>query len=392
MNPISVLLVLLFCIFAFNVLNFFTFGLLRRGLNWTWRAVDAHSTRQGKLPPLWKFRQWIIRPLWGYRRWQVFTSCLAAYGCAWTVLTMAGPLSPSPLVFRSDVSASTSELTKLYGTPDHWLAPPKHSSSNAITDRYTKYPFPRLHLAYASGLGQQHDLAGVIICENLAEETGHECRLNIATPLHSPAEALYGRVRGTSPARIATVFSTHGNEINAIWHQSRGAFSKAAGRAALEGGGTLVRLGDEPATIARNWLIAAARGTITPAITMEWPDNGVSAPNRYSFSHDSEQLLFAAFLRVSELADQRILLNHDLHQLKDNVLRDYVTIFGHLDRSPEIAQLLSGPMPDSNNSVEIARALARQPQVAHLYNRRDVHAEGIYEKLLADLTAIVILP
>ncbi len=385
----NILFVLGFFLVVLSLLNLVTFGLLKRVVDWFWQTLDAHETHRGRLPPLWNVRQWITRPLWGYRRGQFLASCLAAYCCAWTLFSIMGPLS-SPLVARSQVSASTSELAELYGVPDRWLAPAKSSSRDMVTDRYTNYPFPRLHLTYASGLGQQDDLAGVIICEDLADEAGQECRLNMATPLHSPVA--YDKVSGLSPSRIAAVFSTDGDRIHAFWHQSGGAFSGAAGRAALDGGGTLVQLGEEPAPIARDWLIAAARGSITPTITMGWSVNETSNPYRYSLSHAPEQLLFAAFLRVSKLADQRILLNHDLGVLKENVLRDYVTIFGHLDRSPRIAQLLSDPLPDSNNAEEIARALARQPQVSHLYTRRDVHAEGVYDKLLADLSAIGIPP
>ena len=375
------------------ILAFAIVVLLKRALRWLWRVLDARAAKRGKLPPFWKARRWIVSPLWGYRRGQVLASCIAACLCLWTVLATVSPLSAPPLVVRSGVSLAISKLSTFYGAPHDWLAAAKSSSIEETTERYTVYPFPRLHLTYASsGALPQQDLGGVIICERQVDGVEHRCRLNLATTLRSPLGLLDGEISGRSPARIAAAFSSDGNSVEAHWQQSP-IYSTLTGKGVAEFDGDTPGLpASGPAPVSREWLIAAARGSSAPEIVTDWPFNDPRATNRYGFTLPSEQLLFAAFLSVSKLADPRILLTHDLSTLQQNVLRDYVTIFGHLDQSPDISALLAAPLPDSNDPLEITQALGRQPQVSHLYHRRDVHAKGVYEKLLADLRASGILP
>ena len=374
------------------VLSFATFALLRRGLRWLWRMLDERAARQGRLPPFWKARQWITRPLWGYRRGQVFASLGAACFFLWTVLSTASPWFAPPLVLRVDVSRSASNLTHFYGAPEGWLEPTKSSSVEETIERKSVFPFPRLQLTYpSSDASQQHDSGGIIICDWPAEGAVRDCRLNLTTTLRSPLGVMVSKRPSASPSKVSAVFSSDGSTIEAHWHEGLVSFpSKAFGAADFDGG-TAALLASGPAPVSRDWMIAATRGAFAPSIITDWPASGGDGTNRYVFAHASEQLLFAAFLSVSELADPSILLNHDLSVLRQNVLRDYATIFGHLDQAPALAALLTAPLPDSNDTWAIAAALARQPQLRHLYPRRDVHAKGVYEKLLADLSASGIL-
>ncbi|MBK1794762.1 hypothetical protein JHL21_09630 [Devosia sp. WQ 349] len=366
-------------------------SLLRRAFRRLLREWDAHAARRGKPMPLWKLRQKLTAPLWGYRRGQVIASLLTAGMCLWLVLSTFAPWARPPWILRMDVSHSTNQLATLYGAPPAWLAVPKSASLEETIDRFERYPFPRLHLTYpASTQSTQPDLGGVIICETQSTAAQQNCRLRVATELRSlPGETING-IQIAPPARMAAAFSTDGKALNVHWHQSLEYTASAAKGEAVFAGGPVPTA--SPIAISPEWLIAAASGDNAPAIVADWPFETLENTNHYVFAHAGEQALFATFLSASKLTDKGILEGHDLSALTQGVLQDYVTIFGHVDQSPAIAQLLTAPVPNSNDATAITAALARQPQTSPLYFRRDVHAKAVYEALLADLREVGLLP
>ncbi|SMQ73067.1 hypothetical protein SAMN06295905_2250 [Devosia lucknowensis] len=373
--------------FAFCVLIIFVVLSKRLGARLL-RAIDGHAARRGRLPPLWAFRQWLARPLWGFQRGPIILSGATACFCLHSLLTIIGPLSSSPFVPHTKVSAATTGLMRLYGAPREWLAPVRAVSLEERTQNMSNYPFPRLHLDY-SGAGEDEELGGIIICDRIPGAGATACRLNLATPLWVPAGQSADSYR--LPARLGLVLSSDGDATIASWHAGYDTDEPSTAAATLGGRDTTVRL-RPPSPLPGDWLPDAAAGLFAPVLSLDWPVASARPTERYVFGSGAERTLIALFLRLSQQAGDEILVGHGVSQLRANVLADYVTILGHLDENPEIKELLAGFEPRSNDADAIARALARQPQLSTLYRRRDVHAARVYDALLRDLRETGLVP